>query len=327
MRRALAVLLWLCCGLAQAHPLAPALLQLREAGDGRVELLWRASILQAVGVEPQLPADCARLEEPRIERDDRGAYTARWTVRCPGGLTGRSLSVPQLDRAGINVILRVERADGSVAKTLLDATRPGYTVPPPEAVPAVFPAYLHLGMEHLLFGFDHVLFVTALVLLVLRLKPLLVTVTAFTLGHSITLGLAVLGFVHVDPGLTELGIALSILLLACELARPADRPPTLLARRPALMAVSFGLLHGLGFAGALSEVGLPQGEIPLALFAFNLGIELGQVLLVVVLLVLGLAWRRLPVVAQGPLPRLVPVYLIGALAAYWCLDRVSGIGL
>ncbi|HEY0915138.1 MAG TPA: HupE/UreJ family protein [Solimonas sp.] len=327
MKRVLALLLWLCCGAAQAHPLAPALLQLREAGDGRVELLWRASILQAVGVEPQLPADCARLEDPRIERDDRGAYTARWAVQCPGGLTGRSLSVPQLERAGINVILRVERADGSVVKTLLDGARPSYTVPAPDAAPAVFPSYLHLGVEHLLFGFDHVLFVAALVLLVRRLKPLLITVTAFTLGHSITLGLAVLGFVHVDPGLTELGIALSILLLACELARPADRPPTLLARRPALMAVSFGLLHGLGFAGALSEVGLPQGEIPLALLAFNLGIELGQVLLVIVLLALGLAWRRLPATAQGPLPRLLPVYLIGALAAYWSLERVSGLGL
>jgi len=327
MRRLLLLLLLCCAGSASAHPLAPALLQLNESGDGRVAVLWRASLLQAVGVEPRLPSDCTRLEEPRIARDDRGAATARWAIRCPGGLTGRSLSVPQLDRAGINVILRIERADGSVAKTLLDATHSSYTVPEPEAAPTVFPSYLHLGVEHLLFGFDHVLFVTALVLLVRRLKPLLVTVTAFTLGHSITLALAVLGIVHVNAGITELGIALSILLLACELARPAGAAPTWLARWPAMMALAFGLLHGLGFAGALSEVGLPQQEIPLALLAFNLGIELGQLLLVALLLLLGLAWRRMPAMTQGPLPRLVPVYLIGSLAAYWCLERVSGLGL
>jgi hydrogenase/urease accessory protein HupE len=323
----------LACGwvtLAAAHPLAPALLQLSEAADGQVELLWRASVLQAVGVRPELPAGCRRESEPEVTRDERGAETTRWTLHCDGGLVGKRVFVPQLERAGINVILRIERADGSMQKTLLDAAHPAYTVPPPTAAPPVFPSYLQLGVEHLLFGFDHVLFVAGLVLLVRGTRRLLLTVTAFTLGHSLTLSLAVLGFVRVNPGLTELGIALSLLLLACDLARAKDpqRPPSWLARWPATMAVAFGLLHGLGFAGALAEIGLPPREIPLALFAFNLGIELGQLLLVGLLLVLGLLWRRLPPApwAVPGVARLLPIYLIGTLAAYWCLERTAGLG-
>lgn len=273
-----------------------------------------------------MPAECRRLREPAVTRDERGALTARWALDCPGGLAGKQLEVPQLEKAGINVILRIERADGPVLKTLLDARRPQYTVPPPTLPPAVFPSYLQLGVGHLLFGFDHVLFVAGLVLLVRRPRRLLLTVTAFTLGHSITLSCAALGLVHVDQTVTEFGIALSILALACELARPPGTAPTWLARWPAAMAVAFGLLHGLGFAGALAEIGLPQQEIPLALFAFNLGIELGQVLLVLVLLMLGWAWNRLP--QRWPeLARLLPVYLIGTLAAYWCLERVQGLGI
>lgn len=323
----------MACGwvtLAAAHPLAPALLQLSEAADGQVELLWRASVLQAVGVRPELPAGCRREGEPLVTRDERGAETTRWTLHCDGGLVGKRVFVPQLERAGINVILRIERADGSMQKTLLDAAHPAYTVPPPTAAPPVFPSYLQLGVEHLLFGFDHVLFVAGLVLLVRGPRRLLLTVTAFTLGHSLTLSLAVLGFVRVNPGLTELGIALSLLLLACDLARAKDpqRPPSWLARWPATMAVAFGLLHGLGFAGALAEIGLPPREIPLALFAFNLGIELGQLLLVGLLLVLGLLWRRLPPApwAVPGVARLLPIYLIGTLAAYWCLERTVGLG-
>lgn len=314
--------------VAAGHALAPALLQLSEAADGSVEVLWRASVLQAVGVSPELPAGCRREGEPAVTRDERGAETTRWTLRCDGGLVGKRVFVPQLERAGINVILRIERPDGSVQKTLLDAAKPAFTVPPPAEVPPVFPSYLQLGVEHLLFGFDHVLFVAGLVLLVRGPRRLLLTVTAFTLGHSLTLSLAVLGLVRMHPGLTELGIALSLLWLACDLARDPQRPPSWLARWPASMAVAFGLLHGLGFAGALAEIGLPPQDIPLALFAFNLGIELGQLLLVAVLLALGLLWRRLPS-ARWTLPgvaRLLPIYLIGTLAAYWCLERTVGLG-
>jgi len=324
-------LLLLGLGLAPqvlAHGLAPALLELRETGGGRYELLWRPSLLQPFGVRPQLPASCQAQGAPVETADAIGRITARWTVACAGGLAGQQVSVPQLDRVGINVILRLQRQDGSIAKTLLDARRPAWTLPPPQIPAAVFPGYLRLGAEHLATGFDHLLFVAGLLLLLRGLRPLLVTVTAFTAGHSLTLGVATLGWVRIDPRFTELAIALSILVLACELARPAGRPPSWLARRPAAMALGFGLLHGLGFAGALAEVGLPQAEIPLALLAFNLGIELGQLAVIAGLLAIAAllqgGLRRMGGGAVVAL-RALPVYLIGSLAAFWCYERAAGL--
>jgi hydrogenase/urease accessory protein HupE len=312
----------LTCGwmsLALAHPLAPALLQLRESTDGTVELLWRASLLRGLDVTPQIPESCTR---HHAQADGDGL---RWVLRCEGGLAGKSFEVPHLDRAGINVIVQVEHVDGSVQKALLDATRPRYTVQPPAQAPPVFSSYLQLGVEHLAFGFDHLLFVVALVLLVRRPRRLLMTVTAFTVGHSITLALATLGVLAADPRVTELAIALSLLLVACHLARDRHVASSWLARWPSLMAGGFGLLHGLGFAGALADVGLPAREIPLALLAFNLGIEIAQIALVMALLGIGAAWRQLPL---GKFPRrslaqLVPTYAIGTLATYWTLERAA----
>lgn len=323
-------LLLLGCALApqlMAHGLAPALLELREAGGGRYDVLWRPSLLQPFAVRPQLPASCRALGAPAETADSIGRITARWPIHCVGGLAGQQVSVAQLDRVGINVILRLQRQDGSVARTLLDARHPAWTLPASQVPAAVFPGYLQMGAGHLLSGFDHLLFVAGLLLLVRRLRPLLITVTAFTAGHSLTLALATLGWARFDPRLTELAIALSILVLACELARPAGRPPSWLARWPAAMALAFGLLHGLGFAGALAEVGLPPAEIPLALLAFNLGIELGQLALIAGLLALAALWRRRPAATDGLAGalRALPVYAIGTLAAFWCFERAAGL--
>jgi len=160
------------------------------------------------------------------------------------------------------------------------------------------------------------------VLLVPVLRMLFWTITCFTLGHSITLSLATLGFLGLPPALTEFAIAASILVVAVELAHGEQAPPSLLRRTPWALAVGFGLLHGLGFAGALAEIGLPQEEIPLALFGFNVGIELGQLAFVGGVLA-ALRWLR-PLVRQGPawLSR-VPAYGIGSLAAYWCFERAA----
>src|SRR5262249_12390020 len=144
------------------------------------------------------------------------------------------------------------------------------------------------GIEHILFGFDHLLFVLALILIVRNTRLLLLTVTAFTVAHSITLSLATLGVVHVPRPPVEACIALSILLLASEIVRSQRSQPSLTARWPWAVAFSFGLLHGLGFASALIDVGLPQGEVPLALFAFNLGVEAGQ--LAFIAAVVGVIW-------------------------------------
>lgn len=323
-------LLW---PVAQAHPLAPAMLELRQlpAGEGsRYAVQWRTSVTQVRGnvLEPRLPADCRPVSAVQASAADNQSLVQRWQVQCgTAGVVGRSIGISGLEKSPINVILRIETLDGQANTQLLDAAQPTYTVPTATAIPPVFRSYLGLGVEHLLSGLDHVLFLVGLLLLVRRLRPLVLTVTAFTLGHSVTLALATLGWVKLDPALAELAIALSILVLAYEVARP--HPRSLMRRWPWLMAGAFGLLHGLGFAGALAEVGLPKGEIPLALFAFNVGIEIGQLLLVMLALLLSRVWslavdRHWPALAATAQMLLLP-YFIGALAGYWCIERVVAI--
>lgn len=314
----------------QAHPLAPALLELRETADGAFDVRWLTSVLRVRGGEltPVWPADCVASEvAPAQLVNDEAAIEVRSTLRCPGSLVGRTLGVAGLDGSGVNVIVNVRFADQRSAQALLDPGITRFTVPEPLAQPPVFAHYLELGVGHLLFGFDHVLFVLGLLLLVRRPRLLVVTVTAFTLGHSVTLALAALGFVRVSPALTELAIALSILFLATAVARPATAPTPALARWPWAIALGFGLLHGLGFAGALAEVGLPQDEIPLALLAFNIGIELGQLMLIAAALGVVALLRRLPALTppRRLALRLLPAYVMGTLAAYWCLQRAEAV--
>ena len=319
--------LLLLTGLAEptgAHPLAPSLLDLREASPGRITALWRRPQLLRVGarLEPVLPGRC-RTVEPPVETAEGLAQVTRWTVDCgPAGLAGGTVAVRGLAEAGSDALLRIELADGRRVQAVLRPAAPSFVLPPEQGAAGVATGYLALGIGHLLTGWDHLAFVLGLVLLVGGWGRLLGTVTAFTLGHSLTLSLAALGVVRLPPGPIEAAIALSILALAVELAR-RDRP-TPLGRRPWLMAAGFGLLHGLGFAGALAEVGLPAREIPLALLAFNAGIELAQIGFILAVLGLGLALapllRRLPVWTAA-----VPTYLIGTLAAFWMFERLAGL--
>lgn len=333
--RVAAAVLALLPTLALAHPLAPGLLELRETSAGDYAVLWRTSVarVRQIDVTPQLPVSCQALEAARDGIEAGEAFVSRWSARC-GALDGQAIAVAGIEQSGINVIVRIERRDGSVATGIVDARHPQFTVPAPGAGPATFTRYLSLGVGHLLTGLDHVLFVIGLVILVRRLRPLVMTITAFTVGHSVTLGLATLGIIHFNPAVTELGIALSILVLACQIVRdtPGKRGQTTFLGRNigksglspfSLMACVFGLLHGLGFAGALAEVGLPPREIPLALLAFNLGIESGQLMLVAGALAVGFAWSRLRAPAGPMLSRALPSYIIGSLAACWCLERCA----
>lgn len=323
----LVLLAWPLC--TPAHPLAPALLQLRETAPAQYEVLWRTSVSRAEGLEvaPQLPAHCIASEPGPAQIEGSEALQLRWQLDCrPDGLSGKNIAIAGLDRGRINVILRLLPLQGAPMQALLDAEQSRYTLPAPQQAPPVFPGYLRLGLSHLYGGLDHLLFIGGLLLLVRRLRPLMLTVTAFTLAHSLTLALTTFGVIRLPQALAELGIALSLLLLASELARPAAQPASLLRRHPAWMAGGFGLLHGLGFAGALAEIGLPQQEIPLALLAFNLGLEAGQLLLVVFWLAAGFVWRRLLPDARKPVWRLAPLlpaYVIGSLAAYWCCQRAA----
>lgn len=307
---------------AGAHQFAPSLLELDEQLGGRAAVRWKQPLVRVQGSElrPVLPIDCEGVGEPVVRREAT-ALEASWTIACADGLVGKTVGVEGIAESRADVLLRVALEDGRSFGRVLSGDAPSFQIPREENALEVVQGYATLGVEHILTGFDHLLFVLGLTLLVGPGRTLLWTITAFTLGHSLTLALAALGFVRLPPAPIEAAIALSIYVLAVELARPDDR--SLLRRHPWPMAATFGLLHGLGFAGALSQVGLPQREIPLALLSFNIGIELGQLAFVAVILLVWTVLRRLPLGASR-VARLAPAYAIGSLAAFWLIERSLG---
>jgi len=319
----LACLLW-ALG-AQAHPLAPSLLDLRAREDGRVDAVFKTPALQPSGsrIEPVLPAHCRVQGEPQL-REEGSAVVLRTQLDCgERGLIGSRVGFTGLDDSRTNALVRVELAGGHLERRVLDASSPTLEIRAAPGIWATAREYFGLGFEHILGGIDHLLFVLGLLLLVSSPRMLVETVTAFTLGHSITLSLAALGFVRAPTGAIEVAIAGSIVWLAVEIAEPAEGSLRFW-QRPRTLAGGFGLLHGFGFAGALAEVGLPAGDIPLALGAFNLGIEAGQLCFVAGLVLAYLAASR-----QG---WSVPVwgaravaYGIGSLAAFWMFERAAGL--
>jgi hydrogenase/urease accessory protein HupE len=333
-----------CPRLAAAHLFAPALLEVREIEPGRADVRWKQPAVRIQGsrLRPVLPGDCTGVGRPEIERGT-GGVVARWRIECPAGLVGKTIGVEGLATSQADALLRVTLQDGRSWQRVLTAERPAFVIEGSDSPGAVGSSYAMLGVEHIFGGWDHLLFVLGLVLLVRSRRILLWTISAFTVGHSVTLALAALGVVTVPQQPVEAAIALSIYLLAVELARvsrsgagtvdgaetgyrkPGGRIADRLAfisAAPWLVAGGFGLLHGLGFAGALTEVGLPQGEIPLALFSFNIGIEIGQLMFVAVALgliaLLRAGSRSWP--AWAPT---IPAYAIGSLAIYWFVERLA----
>jgi hypothetical protein len=297
-----------------AHPLAPALLELRETEPGVYAVQWRTSVARVgrAEVEPRLPCPA----QAQGVSGDGEALVARWRMDCGAqGLAGRTVEVSGLAESRINVIVRHEARDGAVAQALLDAAAPRHAFAAHAAPGQAFGEYASLGARHLLGGADHVLFILGLLLLVRGGRALLLTVTGFTLGHSLTLALASLGLLRLDPDLAELGIALSLVWLGVQLARPGVTAQP----RAWSLALPFGLLHGLGFAGALQLAGLPAGEVWLPLLAFNLGIEAGQLGIVAAALVLARVAR--PLSPSGRAAAAAPAYVIGSVAALWCIER------
>jgi len=307
---------------AHAHPLAPALLQLQQTDANTWQVLWRHSRLLSSRAppEPIVPAHCARITPVELTAEVGSAIAARWELRCePVELTGTQIGIGQLEQSPINVIVRLRDKNGEEFQTLLDAENTRFIVPAQAS--AVWPRYLRLGADHLLFGPDHLLFLLALILLVTGLRALALTLTAFTLGHSVTLSLAALGVISISPALMELGIAVSLIVVARELL---SKRRSLLGRHPASMAFAFGLLHGLGFAGALASIGLPTQALVPALLAFNIGIEVGQLLVVtlvyILLSIVKLIWtgKDARLSAAGAMGC---AYLVGSVAFFWCLER------
>jgi HupE / UreJ protein len=320
----LSLVLALCTASAFAHEMRPAYLQMRQTDLGTYEVFWKvpaAGDNLRLSLYVVLPQSCSNLTEPRGSFSG-GAYSEQWTVRCEGGLPGSTIRIKGLTATLTDVLVRIERQDGSTQVTRLTSSAPSFVV---EAEPQrleVAKTYLGLGIEHILTGVDHLFFVAGLLLLVTGFTRLVQTVSAFTLSHSVTLTLAALGFVHVPPAPVEAVIALSILFVAYEVLRKREHPLGLAQRKPWLVAFIFGLLHGLGFAGGLSAAGLPVGHIPLALGFFSAGVEIGHFSFVgAALLLLAMTRRWLATLPDWSWR--VPPYAIGTTASFWLIARLA----
>ena len=317
---------WLPRG-ATAHEARPAYLQITEIDEQRYEVLWRVPVLSGspLPVLLQLPTEVVELREP-IRQQFPDSLLERRIVAVADGLPGKRIRFPGLQATITDILVRIDLLDSPPAAFLVQPSEPWIEVQPPEESLEIAGAFLVHGMEHILEGFDHLLFVLALLLIVRDLRTLLWTITAFTIAHSITLALATLGVVSVPSGPVEAAIALSILLLATEILRARQGLPSLTVQKPWLVAFCFGLLHGFGFAGALTSIGLPAGDIPLALLFFNLGVELGQILFVVLVVASGAAVRMLALPARSTNTALLVVtYTIGGLASFWFVERAVGL--
>jgi hydrogenase/urease accessory protein HupE len=307
---------------AHAHEIRPAYFEIVEQLDGVYSLTWKQpSLAEArIAIDPQLPATCAPLGERNVEVA-AGAFVARWQVRCPGGLEGQSIRIAGLERTLTSTFVRTQLADGRIIAGVVQASEPSFQF---AAARPLLPAYFVLGIEHILSGTDHVFFVIGLILLVPAMWRLLGALTAFTVAHSITLGAAALGFAGLPQASVEVLIALSILVVGYEVVRAARGQTGLTSAVPWAVAFGFGLLHGFGFAGALAQIGLPQDAKLGALVLFNLGVETGQLMIVVVAvpIVRWIATRT------ATLRRRIQVgagYSLGAAAAFWMIQRVVSV--
>jgi hydrogenase/urease accessory protein HupE len=311
---------------ASAHELQPGFLELREAESGRFDVLWKLPSLGTSDVRmpllPVFPERCRPLGDARSERVGTAwVFVAR--IECAGGLAGQTIAVEGLEAFSTDVLVRVQHADGAVETHVLKPVQPSVTLRAAGSdAPRGVLAYLYLGVEHILLGLDHLLFVLGLLLIVRDRWMLVKTVTAFTVAHSITLAVATFGIATVPPLPLNAAIALSILFLGPEIVRRWRGETSFTIRHPWVVAFAFGLLHGFGFASGLAQLGLPRGEIPLALLLFNIGVELGQLAFVLVIMLLERAFRQLqihwPILVQR-----LPGYAVGTLGAFWTIQRVA----
>jgi len=309
--------------VAHAHRFAPSLLQVDEIAPQQYNMVWKtpAQGVSNVPLRPQWPQSCKVQSASEPQMEGTGVVT-NWQLQCAGlgedGLVGQTLGVSGLGANQASVMVMVNLLDGRRYQQVLDTEHPEFVVPAQSTAGDVMSDYAKLGIEHIWMGLDHLLFVFGLLLLVGGGVRLLWTITAFTIGHSITLSLVTLGYFDYPVELVEFAIAVSIFVLAVELTRTAKHDA--LWRNPWWLAGGFGLLHGMGFAGALAETGLPQDNLPLALLFFNIGIEIGQIAFILVVWAIWYVIRK-PLAPWQDRLLPVPVYILGALSVMWCIER------
>lgn len=323
MRGVLLALLWLVAAPALAHEVRPAYLELHEDKAGEFRVLWKTPMRGdlRLALSPVFSGKTQALT-PVTARQTGGAAVQTWCIKAIEPLRGQTLRIDGLEATMTDALVRAEFADGTNWTKRVTPQAPAVTIPLEQSRGAVAVEYSKLGVEHILLGIDHLLFVLALLLITHGGWKLVKTVTAFTVAHSITLALAVLGFVHVPQAPVEAVIALSIVFIAVEIVYGHRGKEGITAKSPWIVAFVFGLVHGFGFAGALTEIGLPQGHIPAALLFFNVGVEIGQLVFIAAVLSVLVALRRLRIrVPRGA--ELLPAYVIGSVAMFWVVQRIG----
>ncbi|VAW64658.1 Membrane protein [hydrothermal vent metagenome] len=320
----LCFMLFCLANLCFADEVRPGYLELKENSPNVFSVLWKvpAKGNKTLSLQAQLPHNCTNKTQADAQLIN-GAYIQRWITACNGGLVEQEISITGLDTINTDVLLRLEFIDSASQSVQLTPSKSTYHVTATSSSLQIVSTYTKFGIEHILLGTDHLLFVFALLLIVHNTRRLLITITAFTLAHSITLAAATLGFVHVAQQPVEAVIALSILFLAMEIVHEKRGRSGYTARWPWLIAFIFGLLHGFGFAGALAEIGLPQQAIPIALIFFNIGVELGQLLFV--LGIVFLSWLLHQINQQKLIARAetAVIYSIGGFSSFWLFERIS----
>jgi hypothetical protein len=321
-------LLLLCCGMftlipcGSAHETRPAYLEIRETSPNRYDVLWRTPVNAGMRlpIVLQFPNDVRNITGPTaLELTD--SLVERRVIEVPGGLPGKRIEFVGLQGTITDVLVRVELLDGRKWTTIVHPSHAWFEVTPSQGKLAVAGTFILQGIRHISLGADHLLFLLGLLLIVKNRWMLLKTVTAFTVAHSITLAIATLGYADAPVIPLNAAIALSILFLGPEIVRVWRGETSFTIRHPWVVAFAFGLLHGFGFASALTSAGLPRSELPLALVSFNVGVEIGQVGFIVLILLLERSFRTLeihwPRWAQA-----LPGYTVGSLGAFWTVQRL-----
>jgi hypothetical protein len=306
-----------------AHEMQPAYLELRQTGAEEWQVLWKIPARPDLenGMIPQLPKEARVTSEPvRMKVGDTA--TEQFTFVCAGGLDGKEIAVDGSAAAIADVLVRVVRLDGASQVFRLTPNHRSQTIEPSPRRWQEVKTYLGMGVGHILMGVDHLLFVLGLMLIVRDRWMLLKTITAFTVAHSLTLGIATMGWASAPTLPLNAAIALSILFLGPEIVRVRRGETSLTIRHPWVVAGVFGLLHGFGFASGLTALGLPRGEIPLALFFFNCGVEMGQLFFVALILLLEVSFRTLEI-RWTRWAEALPAYTVGVLGAFWTIQRTA----
>ncbi len=317
------LLLFAWSGPARADELRPGYLELTQRDASHWDLIWKAPVLGGLATRsrPALPDFCKVTPGP--VRLEGAALVTTAKLDCARSIDGTSIGLTGMESSFTDALLRVAPLGRPVQAERLTPDRPMVTI---KAVPdrwQVARTYALLGAQHILTGYDHLLFVVALVLLLTRGWVVVRAATAFTIAHSLTLAGTTLGFFGLAQAPVEALIALSIVFLAAEIAKQKDGSPRLSERIPWLVAFLFGLLHGFGFAGALREIGLPEGDVPVALLTFNLGVEAGQLAIIAACLALIALLRRFAQPTLRP-ATVLTTYGIGTIASFWFIERLVG---